>query len=46
MYSDMVTTVQSATIPSHFLAFEKEKLKTEIQRRTGNCEILIGSTSL
>ncbi len=40
MYSDKVTTVQSATIPPHFLEFAKEKLKTEVKRRIGNCEFL------
>lgn len=46
MYNDRVTTVQSATVPAQSLEFAKEKLKTEIKRRIGNCEISIRSASL
>ncbi|MFD0769516.1 hypothetical protein ACFQZ1_11850 [Bacillus sp. CGMCC 1.60114] len=46
MYSDKVTTVQSATVPAQSLEFAKEKLKTEIKRRIGNCEVLICSANL
>ena len=46
MYNDRVTTVQSATVPAQSLEFAKEKLKTEIKRRIGNCEISICSARL
>ncbi|MFI8710298.1 hypothetical protein ACIGHG_25570 [Bacillus sp. NPDC077411] len=46
MYSDRVTTVQSATVPAHSLEFAKEKLETETKRRLGNCKVLIYSASL
>ncbi|MGN7198316.1 hypothetical protein ACTHS9_30630 [Bacillus mycoides] len=46
MYSDKVTALQSATIPACSLEEANEKLKTEVKRRLGDCDILIDSTSL
>ncbi|MED3202248.1 hypothetical protein [Bacillus toyonensis] len=46
MYRDKVTASQSVIIPASSLEDANEKLKTEIIRRLGLCEILICSTNL
>ncbi|MGF9816309.1 hypothetical protein [Bacillus toyonensis] len=46
MYSDKITALQSVIIPARSLEDATEKLNKEVQRRCGNCEVLICSTSL
>ncbi|XLP22362.1 hypothetical protein ACFMB7_28715 [Bacillus toyonensis] len=46
MYSDKVTALQSVTIPASSLEHATQKLNKEIQRRFGNCKVLICSTNI
>ncbi|WJE55416.1 hypothetical protein QRE66_27160 (plasmid) [Bacillus cereus] len=46
MYNGKVTDLQSAIIPACSLKEANEKLKSEVRRRFGKCNVKIDTTSL
>ncbi len=46
MYGNKTTPLQSLMIPARSLEEAKRKLTAEVQRRMGECEVIINATNL